>query len=487
MATKLEKLEGNKAKLEIAISGETFEDGLQKAYLKNKAKFSLPGFRKGKAPRKMIEQFYGTQVFFEDALDEVIPPATQAAIEEHKLEIVSRPEYDITSIDPKEGIIFTAEMFLKPEVELGQYEGIEITQPSAKVSAKEVSAELERLQNQNARWVDVERAVKNGDTVVIDYSGSVEDVKFDGGTAEQQTLEIGSGRFIPGFEEQIVGMKIGEEKDINIKFPDEYAPELAGKDAVFAIKLHGVRERQLPELDDDFAQDVSEFETLADYKKDIKEKLTAKAEMRAKADKEQQLLSACAQNAKVEIPDVMVESQIDYQLQQMQYQLMYQGIKMEDYLQYLGKSMQEFREEGREEAAKQVKMRLVVEALIEKLGLTPSDEDMEKKLAEMAAEAGKTPEEYRNLMGAEASDYLKDRVVMEMLYDYLHAKAVVKEAKEEAEKKPAAKKAAAKPAADKEKKPAAKKAAADKAEDAPAKPKKAPAKKAKAPEEGAEK
>ncbi|MEG0914319.1 MAG: trigger factor [Christensenellaceae bacterium] len=456
MATKLEKLEGNKAKLEITVSGETFEEGIGKAYQKIKGKFNVPGFRKGKAPRAIIENHYGPQVFYEDAFDEVIPEAFREAVLEHELEVVSRPEYDVLSIDKKDGIVFTAEVILKPEVKLGKYEGIKVQRPIVKISAKDVDAEVEKTRSQNVRWIEVQRASKNGDSVIIDFSGSVDGVKFDGGTAQGQTLELGAGRFIPGFEEQVVGMKAGDTKDISVKFPDEYAPELAGKDAVFEIVMQTVKEKELPEIDDDFAQDVSEFETLADYKKDIKKKLKDEAELRSKAEVENQLLEAVANDITVDIPDVMVDNQIDYQIQQLSYQLMYQGMKIEDYLQYIGKTIEDLRKDYKEGAAKQVKMRLAVEALIKKIGIKPTKEEVAKRLEELAAEAGKTVQEYKDMMGGEELDYFNERVAMEKLFDYLVEKAVIEDVEKIAEKKEPVKKAPAKKAADK--KPAEKKA-----------------------------
>lgn len=456
MATKLEKLEGNKAKLEITVSGETFEEGIGKAYQKIKGKFNVPGFRKGKAPRAIIENHYGPQVFYEDAFDEVIPEAFREAVLEHELEVVSRPEYDVLSIDKKDGIVFTAEVILKPEVKLGKYEGIKVQRPIVKISAKDVDAEVEKTRSQNVRWIEVQRASKNGDSVIIDFSGSVDGVKFDGGTAQGQTLELGAGRFIPGFEEQVVGMKAGDTKDISVKFPDEYAPELAGKDAVFEIVMQTVKEKELPEIDDDFAQDVSEFETLADYKKDIKKKLKDEAELRSKAEVENQLLEAVANDITVDIPDVMVDNQIDYQIQQLSYQLMYQGMKIEDYLQYIGKTIEDLRKDYKEGAAKQVKMRLAVEALIKKIGIKPTKEEVAKRLEELATEAGKTVQEYKDMMGGEELDYFNERVAMEKLFDYLVEKAVIEDVEKIAEKKEPVKKAPAKKAADK--KPAEKKA-----------------------------
>lgn len=452
MAAKLEKLEGNKAKLEIAVSPEKFEEGISKAYQKLKGKFNVPGFRKGKVPRKIVENYYGPQVFYEDALDEIIPNAFLEAAKEHELEVVSRPEYDVLSIDAKDGVVFTAQVVLKPEVKLGKYEGIKITKPVEKITAKDVDAEVEKTREQNARWVDVDRESKNGDTVVIDFVGSIDGVKFEGGAAENQSLVLGDGRFIPGFEEKIVGMKAGEEKDIDVKFPEDYTPEFAGKDAVFAITLKTVKEKELPEIDDDFAQDVSEFDTLAEYKKDIKKKLQDRADLRAKAEMENQLLSAVAKEIEADIPDEMVNNQIDYQIQQMSYQLMYQGMKLEDYLGYMGKTLDDLRNDYKESAAEQVRMRLAAEALLKELKIDPTEEDLAKKYQELAKEANKTVQEYKDSMSTEEIDYFKERVAMEALFDYLVSKAEIEEvdAKEAAKKAEAEKKAAAKAPAKKQ-------------------------------------
>ena len=469
MAAKLEKLEGNKAKLEINVPADKFEEGMAKAYQKLKGKFNIPGFRKGKAPRKMVENFYGPQVFYEDALDEIVPQAYLDAVKEHELDVVSRPEYDVLSIDQKDGVVVTATVILKPVVKLGKYEGLKVKKPVEKITAKEVDAEVNRTREQNARWIDVERAAKNGDTVLIDFAGSIDGVKFEGGSAEDQTLVLGEGRFIPGFEEQIIGMKAGDEKDINVKFPEDYTPEFAGKDAVFAIKLKTVKEKELPELDDDFAQDVSEFDTLADYKKDVKKKLQERADMRAKAEMENQLLEAVAKGIEVEIPDVMIDDQIDYQIQQMSYQLMYQGMKLDDYLKYIGKTLQDLRNDYRESAQEQVRMRLAVEALLKKLEIDPTDEDIEKKYEQLAKDANKTVQEFKDTMSTQEIDYFKERVAMEQLFDYLVSKAEIEEVdpkKEAAEKKKAAKESAKKePAKDSEKK-AAKKTTDKKEKDA---------------------
>ncbi|MBC5647046.1 trigger factor [Christensenella tenuis] len=472
MAAKLEKLEGNKAKLELLVPADKFEEGIAKAYQKLKGKFNIPGFRKGKAPRKMVENFYGPQVFYEDALDEIIPQAYLDAVKEHELDVVSRPDYDVLSIDQKEGVVVTATVVLKPVVKLGKYEGIKVRKPVEKITAKEVDAEIGKTREQNARWVEVERASKNGDTVLIDFVGSIDGVKFEGGAAEDQTLVLGEGRFIPGFEEQIIGMKAGDEKDIDVKFPEDYTPEFAGKDAVFAITMKAVKEKELPELDDDFAQDVSEFDTLADYKKDVKKKLQERADLRAKAEMENQLLETVAKGIKVDIPDVMVDDQIDYQIQQMSYQLMYQGMKLDDYLNYMGKTLQDLRNDYKESAQEQVRMRLAVEALLKKLEIDPTEEDIEKKYEQLAKEANKTVQEFKDTMSAQEIDYFKERVAMEQLFDYLVSKAEIEEfdPKKEAEK-PAEKKAASKESAKKEPAKDSTKKAAKKTAESAGKPK----------------
>ncbi len=469
MASKLEKIDTNKVKLEISVSAEQFEEGINKAFQKQRGKFNIPGFRKGKAPRKMVENFYGgAQLFYEDAFEEVFPDAYREAVEEHKLEVVSRPEnVDITKIGEDEGVEFSAEVYLKPEVKLGKYEGINVKRPIPVVTDADVDAEIERTREQNVRWVDVDRAVADGDTVIIDYSGSVDGVKFDGGTAEGQSLVIGSKRFIPGFEEQLIGMSKGDEKDINVKFPEDYAPELAGKDAVFAIKLNEVKGKELPELDDDFAADVSEFETMAEYKEDVKKRLTKQAEDRSRVAVENQLLETLAKDATVDIPDVMIDTEIDYQLQQLSYQMMYSGLKLEDYLQYSGQTMDELRETYRFTSSQQVRMRLSVEELIKELKIEPTDEEAEARLAELAEEAGKTVQEYKNTMGGQELDYFKDRVAMERVFDYLNSKAKIEDVDAEEYYKEAAKKDEPAEEAEekKEKKPRAKKAKAEAKED----------------------
>ncbi|MGI6153199.1 MAG: trigger factor [Christensenellaceae bacterium] len=485
MAAKVEKLEGNKAKLHIEISAEKFEEGIKKAFQKMKGRFNIPGFRKGKAPRAIVENHYGSEIFYEDAFEEVFPESYQEAVKEHELDVVSRPDIDILSINKQDGVTYVAEVTLRPEVTLGKYEGIKLKKEIRKITAKEVDAEIEKTREQNARWVDVERAAKDGDTVDIDFDGTINGEAFHGGHANGQTLVLGSKTFIPGFEEGIAGMKPGDEKDLDVTFPKDYSPEFAEKDAVFHVKLNGVKEKELPELDDEFAQDVSEFETLAEYKKDVKKNLQERADKDAQGALENQLVEEISKNAKVDIPEVMIEGEIDYQIQQLSYQLMYQGMKLEDYLNYAGITLEKMREDFKPVSEQQVRTMLVVQALIEKLKIEPTEKEIEQRIEKMAKENGDTVEKYKKAMGEDAEARVKNTLTMEKLFDILLEKAVIEEVEPKkktakkaepkaegakADEKPAAKKAPAKkPAAKKEdakaaeKKPAAKKPAAKKA------------------------
>ena len=335
MAT-MEKLEGSKVKLTIEVSAEQFEAATQKAYQKAGKRFNVPGFRKGKAPRKVIENMYGPLAFFDDAFDIVYPEAYQAAIAEQGVEPVDRPDVSIETLPEGETpLVFSLVVAVKPEVELGAYKGIEVEKRAYNVTDDEVDAAIAQLQEGVARMVDVDRPVENGDTVNLDYSGSVDGVKFDGGTAQGQTLTIGSGQFIPGFEEQMVGMAVGEEKDIEVTFPEEYhAENLAGKKAVFAVKVNGIQVKELPTLDDEFAKDVAEYDTLEALRDAKRQELLEQAEKNAKIQKENDVVRKAVENATVEVPDAMVERQIDSFLQDMGYRLQMQGISLEDYLKY---------------------------------------------------------------------------------------------------------------------------------------------------------
>ncbi len=409
MAT-FEKLENNRAKLTISVSPEAFGAAVQKAYQKTASRYNVPGFRKGKAPRKVIETMYGESVFYEEAFDLVWGDAYDAALAEHDLTAVDKPSLDINKIDA-EGVEFTAEVQLKPEVTLGAYTKLEVPEPDFVVKDEEVVAEIEKEREKNARFIEVDRAVETGDRVILDYSGSVNGEMFDGGTAEDQLLVIGSGTFIPGFEEQLVGLKAGEEKDINVKFPEEYSAPLAGKDAVFAIKIKAVQIKELPAMDDEFAKDISDFDTLDALKADKKAKMEEKAAMNRQTAIENIALQKAADNAIVDIPTVMVDRQINYMLRDISYQLSMSGLSLEDYVKYTGTDMDGLKESYRTEAAARVKMQLVIEAIGEKEGVACTDEDLKAIIAEYADGSGKSAEEFEKTLSDDDREYLTDNVI----------------------------------------------------------------------------
>lgn len=467
MAT-FEKQENNRAKLTITVSPETFGSAVTQAYHKTANRYNVPGFRKGKAPRKVIENMYGEGVFFEDAFEIVWGDAYDAALAEHDLTAVDKPAIDITTIDIAEGVVFTAEVQLKPEVTLGAYKGLEVPEPEFKVEDSEVMAEIEKEREKSARFIEVDRPVENGDRVVLDYSGSVDGEKFDGGTAEDQLLIIGSGTFIPGFEEQLVGMKVGEEKDINVKFPDEYSEPLAGKDAVFAVKIKAVQIKELPELDDEFAKDVSDFDTFEELKADKKAKMVEQADKNRATAIENVALKMAADNAIVDIPDVMVDRQVNYMLRDIAYQLSMSGLSLEDYCKYTGTDMNGLQEQYRPEALNRVKMQLVIEAIGNKEQVACTEEDRQAAIAEFAEGSGKTPEEFAKSLSEDDLEYVTDHVIAQKTVKLITDSVVL--VKGEPEAKKAAKKSATKKAAAKTddekvadskpaKKPAAKKAA----------------------------
>jgi len=433
MNSKVEKLETNKVKLEIEVDAARFEEGMQKSYFKNVKRFNVPGFRRGKAPRQIIENFYGEGVFYEDAINEVCPEAYEAAVEEHNLEPVDRPEIDILQIGKGENLIFTATVTVKPEVELGDYKGIEVNKVEYNVTDEDVERELKIAQDRVARWVAVDdRPVKEHDRVTIDYAGFVDGEQFPGGTAENQSLEIGSGHFIPGFEEQIVGMNIGEEKEIQVTFPEEYhAEDLKGKAATFKVKLHEIKEKEVPDLDDEFAKDVSEFDTLEEYKADIRKKLEENAANRAKIEMEDQLIKKVVENASVEIPDVMVERQIDSLTRDFEYRLMYQGLSLDKYLEYTGTSKEVFRAQYRDEAYNRVKTQLVLEKISKVENIVAEEEDINKEISRMAEQYKKDVEEFRSTLREEDIDYISDGIVLQKTIDFLTANQVLVDAKDD--------------------------------------------------------
>lgn len=430
MAT-IEQKEHNIAKLTITVDADTFAAAVQQAYVKTAKHYNIPGFRKGHAPRKVIENMYGEGVFFEDAFEIVWGDAYDAALDEFELSAVDKPSIDIEKISLAEGIVYTAEVQLKPEVVLGAYKGIEVEKPTYTVEDADVERELEQEREKNARFIGVERAVENGDRVILDYSGSVDGEKFDGGTAEEQPLVIGSGTFIPGFEEQMVGMCVGEEKDVAVTFPEEYhAPDLAGKEAVFHVKVREVQVKELPALDDEFAKDVSEFDTLDELRADKREKMMARAAENEKAARENLCIKTVCDNATVEIPAVMTDRQVNYMMQDIAYRLSMSGISLEDYCKFSGTDMEAMRESYRPEAESRVKMQLVIEAVGKAENVTCADEELDADVAAYAEQNHTSPEEFKKQLTEEDYDYLRDRKTAEKTIALIVDNAVFTEPKE---------------------------------------------------------
>jgi len=464
MAT-MEKLEGSKVKLTIEVSAEKFEEATQKAYLTHGKKFSVPGFRKGKAPRKMIESTYGPLAFFDDAFDIVYPEVYEAAVKEHDVFPVDRPDISIVDL-PFDGkpLVFTAEVAVRPEVKLGQYKGIEIEKIEYNVTDNMIEAAIEREREKVARMVDVDRAVALGDTANIDYEGKVSGIAFEGGAAQGVDLVIGSRSFIEGFEEQIVGMEIGQEKDIEVTFPEQYHAEaLAGQPATFHIKVNSIKVKELPELDDEFVKDVSEYDTLDEFKAAKRKEMEEQAAKEAAIEKENAVLAKVVDNAEVEIPEVMVERQIDQILNDIRYRLSMQGISLEDYIKYTGSSIEDFRKESREDAARRVKSQLVIDAVAKAEDIKPTEEEIQAKIDEFAAQYGDKAASFTKNLTEDDKLYFADQIMVDKTLAVMVDSAVEVEAKKPA-KKTAAKKTT-------------KKAAEETAEGEEAPAKKAPAKK----------
>ena len=468
-----EKLENGKVCLEIQVEKPEFDDAMNKAYLKNRSRITVPGFRKGKAPRAMIERMYGKGVFTEDAINIAYPDAYEAAIKESGIEPVDYPEVELVDMND-DGFTVKATVTVKPEVVLGRYKGIEAEKPAVSVTKKDIEAELSVMLERNARLVTVEREAKDGDIVTLDFEGFVDDEPFEGGKGENHSLKLGSMQFIPGFEDQLVGKSAGDECDVNVTFPKEYrADELAGKEAVFKVKVHEVKETELPVADDDFAKDVSEFETLDELKKSIEKKLRETREKMSNDAFEDAIIKAIVKDMKVEIPEVMIENQLDQISNDFGQRLQMQGITLEQYLEMTQSTMDDFRKNFREQAEFQVKSRLALEAISKAEGIEPTDEDVEAEYKKLAEQYGMEEEKIRGFLPADA---MKNDLYTIKALAFLRENAVAKAPA----KKTASKKTAAKTAdADAEKKPAAKKSTASKAKKAdgeePAK--KAPAKK----------
>ena len=396
MSTKIEKTENkNEVKLEFTIEAKKFDEAIMKVYQKSARYFNIPGFRKGKAPFNIVERMYGDEIFYEDAFNELVPSIYEKEIEDNKIEAVSKPEINIVKMKKGEDLVFTALVQTKPEVKLGKYKGIELKKVEYPVTDEDVEHELAHVQEHNARIITVEdRPVQDKDIAVIDFQGFVDGKAFEGGKAEKHELEIGSKTFIPGFEDQEIGMKVGEEKDINVKFPEDYfSKDLAGKDATFKVKLHEIKEKQLPALDDEFAKDVSEFDTLKDYKTSIKEKKQAQNDDKAKHETENLAIEAVSNETKIDIPSGMIETEIDAMIRDLEQQLSYQGINLDQYLKIMNKTRKEIEENYKEQAEKNVKSRLILEAIIKEEKIESTDEEINAKIKEMATNYGRKEEE----------------------------------------------------------------------------------------------
>lgn len=386
MSLKVEKLEGNMAKLTIEASAEDFEKALESAFQKNKGKLSVPGFRKGKVPRKMVEQMYGKEVFYEDAANALIPYAYSKALEECEEEIVSQPKIDVVQVEAGKPFIFTAEVALKPEVTLGKYKGVSVKKADLTVADEEIDAAIERERENNARTITVEdRAVKDGDMTVLDFEGFVDGVAFEGGKGENYPLTIGSNSFIPGFEAQLVGAELNKEVEVNVTFPEDYhAAELAGKPAVFKCTIKEIKEKELPALDDEFASEVSDFDTLAEYKEDVKKNLVAKKEEAAKREKEDAVIEAIIADAKMDIPEAMIQTQQRQIVDDFAQRLQMQGLSIEQYFQFTGLTPEAFLEQAKPQAEKRIKSRLVLEAVVAAEKIESTEEEYKEEIAKMA-------------------------------------------------------------------------------------------------------
>lgn len=403
MSVQVETLEKSMAKLTIEVSAEEFETALDKAYKKNKNKISLPGFRKGKAPRAMIEKMYGTGVFYEDAANDLIPGAYESAAKESELEIVAQPSIDVTQIEKGKPFIFTATVAVKPEVTLSDYKGIEVEKKTAEVTDEELQAEIDKVRESNSRMITVEdRAVQDGDITTIDFEGFVDGEPFEGGKGENYPLTIGSHSFIDNFEEQLIGKNIGEETEVNVTFPEQYqAEELQGKPAVFKVTIKEIKVKELPELDDDFAQDVSEFDTVDEYKEDLKKKLLENKEAALKREKEEDVVGKIIENATMEIPDPMVDTQVRQMVQEFSQRIQSQGLSLQQYMQFTGMTPESLTNELQPQALKRIQSRLVLEAVVAAENIETSDEDLEKELEKMAEMYQMEADKLKELVGEE--------------------------------------------------------------------------------------
>ncbi len=430
MSVQVEKLEKNMAKLTIEVSADEFEAALEKAYNKNKGKITLPGFRKGKAPRKMIEKMYGAGIFYEDAANEIIPEAYAKAADECGEDIVSQPDISVTQIEKGKSFIFTAEVAVKPEVTLGDYKGVEVEKTEVSVSEEDVDKEVDKERESNSRMIDIDdRAVENGDMIKLDFEGFVDGVAFAGGKGEDYPLTIGSGSFIPGFEDQLVGAKIGEETEVNVTFPEDYqAEELKGKAAVFKCKVNEIKVKELPEADDEFAKDVSEFDTLAEYRDDIRAKLLERKTQDAKRAKENKVVAKAVENASMEIPEAMINEQVRRMADDFSRRIQAQGITFEQYMQFTGMTVDQMLDQMKPEALKRIQNSLVLEAIAKAENIEISDERVDEEIAKMAEQYKMEVDKLKEIMGEQEREQMKNDLAIQTAVEMITDAAVEVEA-----------------------------------------------------------
>lgn len=428
MSVQVEKLEKSMAKLTIETPVEEFEAAVNKAYQKNKNKIAIPGFRKGKAPRKMIEKMYGAGIFFEDAANIIIPDAYEKAAKESELEIVAQPKIDVVQVEKDKPFIFTAEVAIKPEVTLGEYKGIEFEKKTVNVTEEDVMEEIDKVREQNSRMLTIDdRATQDGDTVLIDFDGYVNGEQFEGGKAEDYTLVLGSHSFIDNFEDQLIGKNIGDEVEVNVTFPEQYqAKELQGKLALFKVKIKEIKVKELPEVDDEFAQDVSDFETLADYKEDVKKKLTESKEAALQREKEETVITKIIDNAQMDIPEPMVDAQTRQMTQEFAQRIQSQGLSLEQYMQFTGLTPQKMVDELKPQALRRIQSRLVLEAVVAAENIEASEEDIQKEIETMASMYQMEADKLKELMGDEEKKQIKTDVAVQKAVDFVVGAAVEK-------------------------------------------------------------
>lgn len=428
MSVQVEKLEKSMAKLTITVEAAKFDAAVDSAYQKNKGKIALPGFRKGKAPRAMIEKMYGTGVFYEDAANELIPEAYETAAKESELEIVVQPEIEVTQMEKGTDFIFTATVAIKPEVTLGDYKGIEVEKKEAEVSEEEITAEIDKAREANSRLITIEdRATEDGDTVIIDFDGYVDGKQFEGGYAEDYTLVLGSHSFIDNFEDQLVGKNLGEDVEVNVTFPEEYhVDELKGKPALFKVKIKEIQKKELPELDDDFAQDVSDFDTLDEYKADVEKKILENKENQIKREQEDQIIEKIIENAQMEIPQQMITAQTRQMTQEFAQRLQSQGLSLEQYMQFTGLTPQKMMEDLEPQALKRIQSRLVLEAVVAAENIEASDEEIDKELENMASMYQMEIDKLKELIGDDEKKQIGMDLAVQKAVEFVVKEAVEK-------------------------------------------------------------